>query len=72
MPRFGPVSRRDLIGYMRACGYEGPYSGGKHQYMARGELTVRLPNPHQSVIGKGLLAVVLREAEISREEWELL
>jgi hypothetical protein len=40
--------------------------------MARGQLTVRLPNPHQSVIGKGLLAVVLREAEISREQWELL
>ena len=72
MPPFGPVSRRDLIRYMRACGYEGPYSGGKHQFMVRGELTVRVPNPHQSAIGKALLAVILREAEISREDWESL
>lgn len=72
MPPFGPVSRLALIRYMRACGYDGPYSGGKHQFMERGNLTVRLPNPHQGVIGKGLLAVMPREAELSRLEWESL
>lgn len=72
MPPFGPVNRRDLIRYLHACGYQGPYSGGKHAFMTRGELTVRIPNPHQGEIGRGLLSVILREAEIAREEWELL
>ena len=72
MPPFGPVSRRDLVRHMRACGYQGPFSGGKHQYMERGQLTIRIPNPHQRVIGRDLLSVILREAEISREQWESL
>ena len=72
MPPFGPVSRRDLIRYLRACGYQGPYSGGKHQFMTRGELMVRIPNPHQGEVGRSLLSVILREAEISREKWESL
>jgi hypothetical protein len=72
MPPFGPVSRRDLIHYMRACGYDGPYSGGTHQFMARGDLTVRIPNPHQGSVGKSLLALIQREAGIPREEWESL
>lgn len=72
MPPFGPVDRRDLIRYLRACGYEGPYSGGKHQFMIRGRITVRIPNPHSGAISKGLLALILREAEISRGQWEAL
>jgi hypothetical protein len=29
-------------GYFRQLGFDGPYSGGKHQFMAKGEATVRL------------------------------
>jgi predicted RNA binding protein YcfA (HicA-like mRNA interferase family) len=72
MPRFGPIKRRDLIRYLGQLGFEGPYSGGKHQFMIRGEITLRLPNPHRSDIGKKLLARILRQAGISREEWEEL
>jgi predicted RNA binding protein YcfA (HicA-like mRNA interferase family) len=32
-------------------------------------LTVDLPNPHKQDIGVGLLKEVLKQAEISREEW---
>ncbi len=60
MPPLGPVKRRDLIRHSRTYGYQGPYSGGKHQFMTRGELTVRIPNPHQGEIGSGLLSVILR------------
>ncbi len=72
MPFFGPIKRRDLIRYLRELGFEGPYSGGKHQFMIKGDITLRLPNPHRSDIGKELLARILRQAKIARDEWESL
>jgi predicted RNA binding protein YcfA (HicA-like mRNA interferase family) len=72
MPHFGPIKRRDLVRYLGQLGFEGPYSGGKHQFMIKGEITLRLSNPHRSDIGKELLARILRQAGISREEWEKL
>lgn len=72
MPRFGPVKRRDLIRCLRQIGFEGPYSGRKHQFMVKGGLSVRLPNPHQSDIGKELLRRILRQANIKLDEWEKL
>jgi hypothetical protein len=38
--------------------------------MRRGDVTITLPNPHGRDIGVNLLATILREAGISREEWE--
>jgi predicted RNA binding protein YcfA (HicA-like mRNA interferase family) len=72
MPPFGPISRRDLIRAFQRLGFEGPYSGGKHQFMVRRDRTVRIPNPHVSDIGRELLARVLRQAGVSREEWEAI
>jgi predicted RNA binding protein YcfA (HicA-like mRNA interferase family) len=72
MPTFGPVKRRDLLRHLKELGFDGPYSGGNHQYVIRGETRVRIPNPHQGDIGRGLLARILRQANISREEWERL
>lgn len=72
MPSFGPIKRKDLIYYLRQIGFDGPYSGGKHQIMIKGNLTLRVPNPHQSDIGKELLARVLKQAGISKEDWEKL
>jgi predicted RNA binding protein YcfA (HicA-like mRNA interferase family) len=72
MPRFGPIKRRDLIRYLRQLGFEGPYSGGKHQFMIKDDITLRLPNPHQSDIGTELLVRILRQARIERDEWERL
>ena len=69
MPVFGPVKRKDLIRYLGRLGFEGPFSGGKHQFMVKGELVLRVPNPHRGDIGKELLARILRQAGISREEW---
>jgi len=72
MPPVGPISRRDLIRYLRALGFEGPYAGGKHQYMVRGELKLALPNPHHGNISVDLLVRILKQAGIEREQWEQL
>ena len=72
MPRFGPVHRKDLVGYLKRLGFDGPYSGGKHEFMVKGQLRLVLPNPHQGEIGKDLLARFLRQAGIRRDEWEKL
>ena len=33
MPAWGAVKRRDLIAGLRALGFKGPFSGGKHEFM---------------------------------------
>ena len=38
--------------------------------MIRGDVTLRIPNLHQSDIGRDLLARILRQAGIDRETWE--
>ncbi len=72
MPTFGPISRRDLIRYLKDLGFEGPYKGKKHGFMVKGDLTPRIPNPHGSDISKDLLSRVLKQAGVPREEWEKL
>lgn len=72
MPAIGPIKRRDLIRYLLQLGFEGPFSGGKHQFMTRGKMTLRIPNPHEGDISQGLLMRILRQAGIVREEWERL
>jgi predicted RNA binding protein YcfA (HicA-like mRNA interferase family) len=70
MPPFGPVGRRELIAALRALGFSGPHRGGRHEFMQRGSVTVILPNPHGTDIGAGLLKRLLRQAGVSKREWE--
>jgi predicted RNA binding protein YcfA (HicA-like mRNA interferase family) len=72
MPRYGAIARRDLVRYLRSAGFSGPDAAGKHQIMRRGDVTISIPNPHRGDISTGLLARILRQAGISREEWERL
>jgi len=72
VPQLGPIKREDLIRYLRVLGFEGPYSGRKHQFMAKGEITLRLPNPHQTDIGLELLSRILKQARIDRTTWQSL
>ena len=46
MPRFGPIRLQDLIRYLRLAEFEGPYSGGRHQFMIRQDIIIWIPNPH--------------------------
>lgn len=71
MYKLREVSWKDLVRRLRMLGFEGPFlSSGPHPYfMRRDDLTVDLPNPHKKDIGVGLLKKILKQAEVSREEW---
>ena len=72
MPPFSSIKRKELIRQLKKLEFTGPFAGGKHQYMVRGQLKVWIPNPHQGDISRDLLARILRQANITREEWESL
>jgi len=72
MPPWKPVKRRELIAALRRAGFVGPYSGGRHEFMMKGDLTLTIPNPHGSDISVALLKIILRQAGISRRDWERL
>jgi len=52
VPTVKPIKRKELIHYLKKLGFEGPYSGGKHQFMVKDKLTLTIPNPHKSEIEK--------------------
>ena len=37
--------------------------------MVKGEVQLTIPNPHRGDIGVNLLAIILKEAGVSRDEW---
>lgn len=63
------ISWRKFVQKFRRLGFDGPYSGGRHLFMIKGNLKVRIPNFHRSDISKSLVAEILRQAEISSKEW---
>ncbi|MDL1957977.1 MAG: type II toxin-antitoxin system HicA family toxin [Deltaproteobacteria bacterium] len=64
------MSRKYLIKKFRNLGFNGPYSGGRNQFMIKENLKIRIPNPHKSGdITDSLLHEILRQAEISKDEW---
>lgn len=68
--RLIPVSRRELIRRLRNLGFEGPYPGSGHDYMVKDDAYVSIPNPHHGgKISVDLLSIILKEGEISRNEW---
>ncbi len=72
MPPLGPSKHRDLVKNLRSLGFEGPFSGGKHPYMVKGDLVLTIPNPHKRDIGMNLLTRILRQAGIDKDDWENL
>ena len=72
MPRLGPIKRAELIRNLQILGFEGPYSGGKHQFMLKGVIRLRLPNPHRRDVGGELLSRILKQAGIDKDSWEEL
>ena len=59
MTRLKPVSWREFVRRMRELGFDGPYAGGRHPQMRRGDITVIIPNPHEGEIGVGFLTRLL-------------
>ena len=66
--RLTPVSWNTLVRRLRDLGFDGPYHGGKHHFMTKGEFRLTIPNRHAQDIGIPLLTEILSRADIRREE----
>jgi hypothetical protein len=66
------ISFRNLIRKLKGFGFDGPYPGGKHPFMIKGELKLIIPNPHKEDISKSLISKILRQSGISKESWNEL
>lgn len=64
------ISWRKLVQKFRRLGFDGPYSGGRHLFMIKSELKVRIPNPHRGDVSKYLVSEILKQAGISNEDWD--
>jgi predicted RNA binding protein YcfA (HicA-like mRNA interferase family) len=69
LSKLKPVSHNELLKGLRSFGFEGPFGGGRHLYMIRGNLRLTIPNPHREKIGIDLLMRILRQAGVPKEEW---
>lgn len=76
MSRWKPCKRRVFLRRLRTLGFEGPYSGTRHQFLVYQQHRLAVPsNPEYSV---PQLRMMLREAEalldreISLDEWNRL
>ena len=65
-----PISRKEMIRRFRNLGFTGPISGTRHQFVKKGELKVRIPNPHKGCIDWSLLKEILRQAGIKVSDWD--
>ncbi|KJS75634.1 MAG: hypothetical protein JL56_07400 [Desulfotomaculum sp. BICA1-6] len=64
-----PINRRELIRRLRILGFSGPYSGGRHQFIKKDKLKLRIPNPHSGDINIQLLKLILKQAGIEEKQW---
>ena len=65
------ISRKELIQKFTRLGFDGHFSGGKHQFMKKGKIKVRIPNPHKSQeIHISLIKQVLRQAGINEKDFD--
>ncbi len=69
MAKLSPISWSNLVKKLKKFGFNGPYQGGKHPYMVKGNLVLTLPNPHRKEVSIDLLIRILRQANIDKERW---
>ncbi|MCX7046108.1 MAG: type II toxin-antitoxin system HicA family toxin [Candidatus Sumerlaeota bacterium] len=76
MSQWKPCKRRDFIQKLRALGFQGPYSGTRHQFMVFQGHRLAIPsNPECSI---PQLRMMIREIEgiternFSADEWDKL
>ncbi len=61
MNRWIPCKRRDFIRRLRGLGFEGPYSGKRHQFMVHGSHRLAIPSNSEYSIPQ--LRFMIREVE---------
>ena len=69
MTKLKPVKWRELVASLKVFGFDGPFSGGKHFFMTKGNLVLTVPNIHREAISPDLLIRILKQAGITRDEW---
>jgi predicted RNA binding protein YcfA (HicA-like mRNA interferase family) len=64
-----PIARRELIRKLKKIGFNGPYSGGKHQFFKKDNSKIFIPNPHGKDIGIVLIDKIIKQLGISPEDF---
>jgi hypothetical protein len=73
MSRWTPCKRRDFLKKLRKLGFEGPFSGTRHQFLVLGNHRLAVPSNEEYSVPQ--LRMMLREVqevlgrEIGLEEW---
>jgi len=76
MPRWNPCKRSTFIRRLRCLGFQGLYSGAKHQFMVLGPHRMTIPTNEEYSVPQ--LRLLLREIgvmlgrEVTLEEWQRL
>ena len=76
MPKWSPCKRQDFIRRMRQLGFDGIFSGGKHQFMVLGEHRLTLPSNDEYSVPQLRMMIrqveVIIDREITLGEWSQL
>ena len=76
MSAWSPCKRREFIRRLRALGFDGPFSGARHQFMTWEQHRLAIPSNSEYSVPQ--LRLLLREVEgmvgrkISADEWSEL
>jgi predicted RNA binding protein YcfA (HicA-like mRNA interferase family) len=76
MSRWTPCKRSEFIRRLRQLGFDGPYSGARHQFMVYQQHRLTIPSNQQYSVPQ--LRMMIRELEailgrsVTVEEWESL
>jgi len=70
MPKVPPIKRKNFIRKLKIFGFDGPFAGGKHQFLRSEDgMKIIIPNPHEKEISGILQKVILKQAKISMEDF---
>jgi predicted RNA binding protein YcfA (HicA-like mRNA interferase family) len=73
MSRWQPCKRRNFVRKLRALGFEGPYSGARHQFLVHGSHRLTIPSNAEYSVSQLRMMVRQAEAVLGREispaEW---
>lgn len=76
MSRWTPCKRSEFVRRLSLMGFEGPYSGARHQFMILGNHRLTIPSNAEYSVPQ--LRLLLREVEaivggkVTQQEWEFL
>lgn len=73
MPQWNPCKRRTFIRRLRRLGFQGPFSGARHEFMVAGQHRLAIPSNAEYSVPQ--LRMLLREVavmigrEVALEDW---